>query len=90
MDNKIFYGLCGAAAVLLLAIIVVCYKCKNSKQKVKHINQNSENTNSQPSDEAKNDQKLEIVDMEYDEEKTQNSHQQTLSKEAALYDSQCQ
>jgi len=54
MDNKIFYGLCGAAGILLLAIVVVCFKCKNSSQKVKHVNQNSDqNTNSQPSDDGK-------------------------------------
>jgi len=54
MDNKIFYGLCGAAGILLLAIVVVCFKCKNSSQKIKHVNQNSDqNTNSQPSDDGK-------------------------------------
>lgn len=31
VDNNIFYGLCGGAGVLLLAIIGVCYQCRASK-----------------------------------------------------------
>lgn len=31
VDNNIFYGLCGGAGVLLLAIIGVCYQCRSSK-----------------------------------------------------------
>jgi len=52
IDNNIFYGLCGGAGVLLLAIIGVCYQCRASKQKVKHTREDSDQNNlSQPSSE---------------------------------------
>jgi hypothetical protein len=50
VDNNIFYGLCGGAGVLLLAIIGVCYQCRASKQKIKHTKEDSDQNNlSQPS-----------------------------------------
>jgi len=74
IDNNLFYGLCGAAGVLLLAIIGVCYQCRASKQKVKHVTENSDqNELSQPSSddcnkEVEKNPSLEIVDMIDDEE----------------------
>lgn len=73
LDNKIFYGLCAGAGVLLLAIIGVCYQCRSSKQKIKHTRENSDQNNlSQPSsDDCKENKKevsLHIVDMIDDEE----------------------
>jgi len=73
LDNNLFYGLCAGAGVLLLAIIALCYQCRNNKQKVKHeSNDSDQNVLSGPSSEdCKENQKaesLEIVGMVDDEE----------------------
>lgn len=92
MDNNIFYGLCAAAGILFLAIIAVCYQCRKTQPKIKHVNQNSEQgTASQgSSEEGKEMEKavqLEVVDMVDDEEKSIQKDQ-SLSREAALYNTQ--
>jgi len=40
-NDILFYGLCAAAAALLVAIIVLCVKCRKKGKIVQHTNQDS-------------------------------------------------
>ena len=73
----LFYGLCAAAGLLLIAIIFICYKCRR-KGKITAGSQLVNNTH---------ERSLQLEDMEEEDYKVHNeTNRPSLPKGSAIYD----
>jgi hypothetical protein len=74
-NDMLFYGLCAAAGLLLIAIIFICIKCRR-KGKIEHTNIAGNNTN---------ERSLQLEDMEEEDYKVHNDTNRPSLPKGSVY-----